>query len=64
MKVYAIILNISHVQILGEGKDFKARYFCSIGMVRAMDEGIGNLTNLYKKLGLWDNTLIIFSTGT
>ena len=32
-------------------------------MATAMDEGIGNITRTFKELGLWDNTLIIFSTG-
>ena len=36
---------------------------CTTGMVSAMDEGIGNLTKVYKELGLWDDTLIVFSTG-
>ena len=31
------------------------------GMVRAMDESVGNITQTYKDLGLWDNTLVIMS---
>lgn len=32
------------------------------GMVSCLDEAIGNVTELYKQLGLWDDTLMIFST--
>ena len=31
-------------------------------MVHAMDEGIGNLTRTYKEHGLWDNTVLLFTT--
>ncbi|XP_019628235.1 PREDICTED: arylsulfatase B-like [Branchiostoma belcheri] len=32
-----------------------------LGMVSAMDEGIGNVTMAMKRAGLWDNTLLIFT---
>lgn len=33
-------------------------------MVAAMDEGIGKITQAFKDKGIWDNTLLVFSTGT
>ena len=32
-------------------------------MVAAMDEAIGNVTDAFKENGLWDDTLVIFTTG-
>lgn len=32
------------------------------GMVSAMDEAVANVTNAFKKHGLWDDTLVMFST--
>lgn len=32
------------------------------GMLKAVDEGIGNVTSLLKERGLYDNTLIVFTT--
>ena len=31
-------------------------------MTTAMDEGIGSLVGMYKELGLWDNTVVVFTT--
>ncbi|XP_078577792.1 arylsulfatase B-like isoform X1 [Branchiostoma floridae x Branchiostoma japonicum] len=33
-----------------------------LGMVSALDEAVGNVTMAMKKTGLWDNTLLIFTT--
>jgi arylsulfatase A-like enzyme len=33
-------------------------------MVAAMDEGISNITSTLKEKGLYDDTLILFTTGT
>ncbi len=33
------------------------------GMVTCMDEGIGNITQTLHKLGMWKDTIMIFSTG-
>ena len=32
------------------------------GMMRAVDSSVANMTAAYKRLGLWQETVVIFST--
>ena len=38
----------------------KRNVYC--GMMACLDEGIGNLTDTYKALGIWQDTLLVLAT--
>ena len=38
-------------------------YFNDSGMVSALDEAVQNITETLKQYHMWDNTLVIFTTG-
>tara|TARA_B110000881_G_C18429207_1_gene440002 strand:- start:289 stop:678 length:390 start_codon:yes stop_codon:yes gene_type:complete len=42
-------------------EDDKRRAYA--GMTSCMDEGVQNLTNTLKHRGMWENTVLIFSSG-
>eukprot|EP01006_Ploeotia_vitrea_P060009 TRINITY_DN75143_c0_g1_i1.p1 TRINITY_DN75143_c0_g1~~TRINITY_DN75143_c0_g1_i1.p1 ORF type:complete len:527 (+),score=79.25 TRINITY_DN75143_c0_g1_i1:32-1612(+) len=48
------------VPYIGKIHDHHRRIFA--GMLSCMDEGIGNVTKALKKVGMYDNTLFVFTT--
>ena len=43
------------------GGDHRRNLVCAVAKV--MDDGIGNVTAALKRQALWDNTVVIFSSG-
>lgn len=50
----------SYIDMCSHIPEPNRRIFC--GMMKAMDEGIGNITYALKTSGMWENTLIAFTT--
>ena len=48
--------------VLKHSRVVSLRVLQPTAMVTAMDEAIGNITQTYKDQGLWENTMMIFTT--
>ncbi len=63
LKVALLNLAESWIQPEKDKKTNQERSLCFAGMVSIMDEALKNVTDAFKSNGLWDNTIMIFSTG-
>ena len=60
--MYYLLFISPFLRYCNEIKDETRRTKC--GMIAVLDEGVNNVTKALKDTGLYDDTLIFFTTGT